>query len=249
MIGGTTMIKYHQNGIEPEYRADHQLTNNWNPDAEYDNEYVTVYFRINAVAYQYPFNNFNEHEKNAFYNDVKLALAPLGWTMENNSEEWNCDYIVKGKQKLYLHPQDFSGEVLKNNVREIAEAIQKHTTFSLRWVDLYETVYDISDGEYEEYLINKNDQIREILFEICKTNRTSQFYYIFDVCCSAADKVKLNRVGLNDGKNYGSGQTIEHILSVAKEMARAGYLVLARNDEYVRSINKTEQKKMKLKIA
>lgn len=39
-------IKYHQNGVGREYGADHTLTNNWNPDADYGNEYVSVYFRI-----------------------------------------------------------------------------------------------------------------------------------------------------------------------------------------------------------
>lgn len=240
------MIKYHQNGIEPEYGEDHQLTNNWDKTKDYQNEYVNVHFRIDAIAYQFPFNSFNEEEKSAFYNEVKIALEPLGWKMGDASEVWSCNYAVKGKQKLYLHPQDFSGEVLKNEVREIADAIEKHTTFSLRWVDLYETVYDISDDEYEEYLRSKKNTIQGILLQVCKTNRVSQFYDVFDICRSVASKVRLTRVGLNNGRNCGSSQTIEHIRNVINEMAGAGYLVLARNGECVRSINKTEQKKFKL---
>lgn len=47
-------IKYHQNGIKNEYRVDHQLTNNWNPDEDYGNEYVNVYFRMETKGYGYP---------------------------------------------------------------------------------------------------------------------------------------------------------------------------------------------------
>ena len=63
--------------------------------------------------------------------------------------------------------------------------------------------------------------------------------------------VRLNRLGLNDGKNYGSGQTIEYILSVADEMIAEGYLKYFERDgvKYIRSLNKTEQKQSKLKIA
>lgn len=39
-------IKYHQNGVGYEYGADHTLTDNWNPDADYGNEYVSVYFAL-----------------------------------------------------------------------------------------------------------------------------------------------------------------------------------------------------------
>lgn len=66
-----------------------------------------------------------------------------------------------------------------------------------------------------------------------------------------ANTIRLNRLGLNDGKNYGSGQTIEYILKVADEMIIEGYLKpLERNGiKYIRSLNKTEQKQSKLSIA
>ena len=46
-------IKYHQNGVGREYGADHTLTNNWNPDADYGNEYVNIHFRIDTPSYDY----------------------------------------------------------------------------------------------------------------------------------------------------------------------------------------------------
>ncbi|WP_303872024.1 hypothetical protein [Acetobacterium wieringae] len=244
-------IKYHQNGIGNEYGADHALTNNWNPEVDYGNEYVNIYFRIEAPGYSYPSFSFTEEGEKAFYIETKNALQPLGWESEIDAEDWHCGYIKKGKQHLYLHPQNFSGEILKNEVKQIAEALQKHDTFYLRWVDLYETVYDISDTEYEEYLVNKDEEIRKILFEQCQTKRTNKYFYVFDVCRNLAEKIRLRRVGLNDGRNSGSGQTIEHIKEIIDKMIIEGLLVSVEinGNKCVRSLNKTEQKKLKLMIA
>lgn len=242
-------IKYHQNGLGNEYSLDHTLTNNWNPEADYGNEYCNVYFRIEASGYQYPSFSFTEEDRKAFYAEVRNALEPLGWHTEKNSEEWGCTYIINGKSTLYLHPQNFSGEVLKNNIKEIAEALQKHPMFYLRWVDLYDTVYDISDSEYEEYLNEKSEEIRKDLFTNYGTTRKTKLYYVFDVCRGLSEKYRLRRIGLNDGRNYGSGQTIEHIGKIIDEMIAEGLLIGAEDNgnKLVRSLNKTEQKKNKNK--
>lgn len=245
------MIKYHQNGLGNEYGEDHTLTNNWDTEADYGNEYSNVYFRIEAAGYQYPLFSFTEEDRNAFYTEVRNALEPLGWHLEKDTDEWNCTYIVNGKSRLYLHPQDFSGEVLKNDIKTIAEALEKHNTFYLRWVDLYDTVYDISDEAYEEYLNGKDKEIRQTLFDNFGTTRTNKFYHTFDVCRSIADKIRLRRIGLNDSRNYGTGQTIEHIGKIIDEMIAEGLLIGAENNgnKLVRSLNKTEQKKVKVNAA
>lgn len=243
------MIKYHQNGIGNEYGEDHMLSNNWNPEIDYGNEYVNVHFRIEAKNYQYPYNNFSEEVRKLFYTEVYNTLEPLGWVIEREGHNGSCMQIRKGKAHLYLHPQDFSGEVLKNDIKQITEALEKHNEFYLRWVDLYDTVYDITDSEYEEYLNTKNEEIHRMLFEKCKTTRISKYYHMFDVCRSLAGSIRLKRIGLNDGRNYGSGQTIEHIKKIAEQMIAEGYLVSAKNGELIRSINKTEQKRLKLQIA
>ena len=161
-----------------------------------------------------------------------------------NSERNKCAY-------LHAHPQQISGVILKNDVKKVAEAISSMKLSSIRWVDLYETVYVISDSEYEKYLDGKQEEIRKALFEKSATTRATKYYAAFDVARNIAGMVRLNRLGLNDGKNYGSGQTIEYILSVADEMIAEGYLKYFEEDgfKYIRSLNKTEQKKSKLQFA
>ena len=245
-------IKYHQNGIGNEYGEDHTLTNNWNPNLDYGNEYVNIHFRIDANYYQYPYNNYTQEQQQEFNNEARNIFKSLGWEVDKEGHGGYCMEISKGKQHLYLHPQDFSGEVLKNDIKQIAESLENNNTFKLRWVDLYNAVYDITDQEYEAYLTTKDNEIRKSLFEKCQTTRTNKYYYVYDVASSLAVKYRLARVGLDDGDHYGTGQTIEHIIKIINQMIEEDYLVSAmdnNNINLVRSINKTEQKKLKLNIA
>ena len=241
-------IKYHQYGIGNEYGEDHTLTNNWNPDIDYRNEYVRVYFRIDTPSYHYERGFSSTEDRDSWDTEASNLISSFG-IMEDSGYK-----VDNGKEKcayLYAHPQNISGVVLKNDVQKIAEAISNMKLSSIRWVDLYETVYVISDNEYQEYLDGRKDEIRKALFEKSATTRATKYYAAFDVARNIAGMVRLNRLGLNDGKNYGSGQTIEYILSVADEMIAEGYLKYFEEDgfKYIRSLNKTEQKKSKLQFA
>lgn len=235
-------IKYHEYGLGRDYGKDHMLTDNWNPDLDYGNEYVRVYFRIDTPSYHYEkgFNTTEDRDKwNTEASNLIKSFAILedsGWRVEHSKEK--CAY-------LYAHPQDISGVILKNDVQKVAEAISNMELSSIRWVDLYETVYVISDSDYEEYLNGKRTEIRKALFKKAMTTRTTKYYSAFDVARSIAGMVRLNRLGLNDG------QTIDYILKVLDEMIEEGYLKSFVEDEckYIRSLNKTEQKKLKLSIA
>lgn len=241
-------IKYHQYGIGNEYGDDHTLTNNWNPNMDYGNEYVHVYFNIDTPTYHYERGFSSTEDRDSWNTEASNIISSFG-IMEDSGYK-----VDNGKEKcayLYAHPQNISGVILKNDVQKIAEAVNNMKLSSIRWVDLYETVYVISDSEYNEYLDGRKDEIRKALFEKSATTRTTKYYTAFDVARNIAGIVRLNRLGHNDGKNYGSGQTIEYILKVADEMIAEGYLKYFERDgiKYIRSLNKTEQKQSKLKIA
>lgn len=239
-------IKYHQNGIGNEYGADGKLTDNWNPDGDYGNEYVRVYFRINTPSYHYNNGFDTEDNKHKWETEVSNLIKSFG-ILED------CDYAVehsKDKQPyLYAHPQDISGVVLKNDVRKIAETISNMKFSSIRWVDLYETIYVMSDSEYEKYLDGKASEICKALFEKSSTTRTTKYYNAFDVARYIAGLVRINRLGVNDGRHYGGGQTVDYVLKMADKMIEKGYLKCFTDGDikYIRSLNKTEQKKMKIK--
>ena len=243
MEGNSMSIKYHEYGKGYDYGADHTLTDNWNPDADYGNEYASVYFNIDTVSFDCmngSFNNTSDSEQ--WHEEVTAVIEQLGIVE-------SCGYKTTTAY-LHAHPQIISGVVLKNNIRKIAETIDNMKLSSIRWVDIRETVYNISDREYEDYLNGRRDEIRKELFTASTTTRTTKYYNAFDVARSLAGKFRLNRLGLNDGKNYGGGQTIDYILNVANEMIDEGLLKFFERDgeKYIRSLNKTEQKQMKVKF-
>lgn len=237
-------VKYHQYGTENEYGADHRLTNNWDPDLDYGNEYVNVYFRMETKGYDYPSFCFTEEDRKAFDSELLEVFSSLGWKCEENAHNGSCATWTKGKQHLYLHPQNFSGEVLKNEIKQIV-VLEKRNTFYLRWVDLYETVYDMTNEEYESALSQKDEEIKKAILEKCKTTRTSKFYYACDVIRGFSDRFGIKQIG----KEKCSGIAILHIRKIIEALIAEGYLVAARDNELIRTINKTEQKQRKLFVA
>lgn len=243
-------IKYHDNLNGIQYGTDHKLTNNWNPDGEYkDNEYCKVYFRIECPAYmqgKYPCNFDDDKDRTSFHDEVRAIMENLGWCFSN---DYDCK-PTKGKSHLYIHPQDISGEMIKKEVKQLAEAFEKNQTFYLRWVDIYDDVYDITDKEYNTYLETKKDEIINLVLKNSVTKRTNKYFYIYNVAKFVADKIRLIRIGDNDGRNYGVGYTAKYIIEVIDRLVKDGYLIKAEqnNNVYIRTINKTEQKQKKLYI-
>ena len=243
-------IKYHQNGIEPEYGPDHMLTNNWDPDKDYGNIYSIVYFRILAKEYMAPpCLGFEKAEKERFYREVQAVLEPLGWYMPEYDNMWECSYIFNTNDKnkrLYLHPQAFSGIIKKNDIKELAEALRQHENFSLEWVDLYETMYDISDAAYLEYMKSRRKDIEDYIFEGAKTHRRKYYHPVFNICSLAYNKIKIHRI--SDNGYSVPKQAFEYIKSVVNDMEKAGWLVSIKENDilYVRSINKSEQKSLRM---
>jgi hypothetical protein len=239
-------IKYHQNGIGNEYGADHTLTDNWNPDLDYGNEYVEVYFRIETPSFENMNGFFNSDEDRDKWNTEASNLIKSFGIMEDSG--WKVKHDKLQCAYLYTHPQDISGVVRKNDVKKIAEEIDRMELSSIRWVDLYRTVYVISDEEYEKYLDGKRNEIRKLIFERAATKRTNRYYIFLDIAVGVAKSAKLNRLGLSDGDNYSGGQTVDYVANTIKEMIDEGYLKHVEQDgyNYIRSLNKTEQRKLKL---
>lgn len=241
-------IKYHVWGKDPDEYAYNpntrlrELTDNWNPDADYGNEYVNVYFNIDTVGFDCMHGNFeNEQDHEQWRAEADKIIAEFGYINGTEYDTRNTE----NKAHLYPHPQQFSGIIPKNDVKRVAERIAQSDMFKIRWVDIRDTIYIISDDEYEEYLNGKEEQIQETLFKTCGTARTSMFYDIYDITHSLANKFRLRRLGLNDERNGGGGQTIEHIEKVIDKMIEGGLLVSKERygTRYIRSLNKTEQRK------
>ena len=244
-------IKYHDNTASHEIPPDGSLSDNWDSTANYGNEYVNAYFRINTPTYD-PHKRWNEEDIARFDAESTAVFDALGWIVSEPRSSGGCATVRKGKSHLYLHPQEFSGEVLKNEVAAIAEALTGAKTFSLRWVDLYETVYDMTDEAYIAYLDGQRERIRTEILKSSVTTRRSKFYRDYDVACHVAAIVRLRRIGEDDGRHGGAGKTANYIIGVIEQLIAEGYLATAtsRNgSRLIRTINKAEQKQKKLYVS
>ena len=131
----------------------------------------------------------------------------------------------------------------------MAEAIRKKDTFRLRWVELYETIYDMTDESYKEYLQSKKVEIKRALFKNCHTTRRNLYHQKFQVAMQLARRFRLHRIALIDIEDTWEEQTIKYIAQVMDEMVADGFLVLTKasyGQDLVRSINKTEQRERKI---
>ena len=227
-----------------------QKTKEWDQNGEYkDDEYIEVHFRMKSKGYEYPDFCFSAKDRELFECETAAVFEQLGWKCEERPYNGRCATWQNGKSHLYLHPNDFSGEVLKKEVKIVAEALQKGTVFFLQWVDVYDTVYDIPGETYKKYLQSREKEIRRLLFESCKTRRKTLFVRKSEVCQKIANRFRLKRMGEDDGRHFPeSGLTFGYIREVLDQMIEEKIVVEVETESeelLVRSINKEEQKKLR----
>lgn len=249
-------IIYHDNENPCQYDDHGHWADNWNPDAAFpENEYIRVYFRIKTPSYLHydhysgAFGFDTEEEHAAFYAEAAQIFSRLGWKSEKEKIHIAHNYIC-GKAHLFVHPQSVSGDILKNDVKRVAEALNAASGFSVYCVDVYETRYDMPDEAYMDYLRGKSDEIKTAVLAASKTKRRTLFYQVDDVARTIAHNVKLPRIGRNDGDHsMGYGFTSDFVEGIIRDLISAGYLVESeRVPGMIRTINKTEQRQRKLSV-
>lgn len=178
------MIKYHDNMNGEQYGADHALTNNWDSEKEYsENAFAKVYFRINCPSYDFSNGFSDEKSKSAFYSEIVGILEKYAIP-----EAVGLNY-VKGMECLYIHPQEISGVVQKNKIKMIAEDLSKCRTCSIRWVDIYDDVFDMTDQDFRAILSGRTEEIENDILEAFQTKRKN-LYVVYDpLGCSPIAKV------------------------------------------------------------
>ena len=231
------------------YGADGQLLDNWDPDHDYGTEYARVYFRINCPLYmrgKISLSFDSEADHLTFDRDVEEVFTKLGWTVDHLPNNGVCMEVSKEGQSLYLHPQSFSGVVKKNEIKHIAEELRFNKTFKLEWVDVYDTVYDITDDEYKRMLLRKKEAARDMILNLAKTKRRNEFVSLYHVAEKVGNKVNVLRIGAKAG--YLDKMTRDFVLGLVKELIEEG-LIIPDGTNAIRSANKTELRKLKKTVA
>lgn len=231
-------IKYSDISNGYKYGADGKQLSNWDPERNYGNEYVEVYFNIEAPFYRYPFNDYTQEDIERFRKEVETVLGEFGF---HESEVPYTVGLVSGKERLHIHPQQISGEVLKNHVKQIAERFCCCETFSLRWVNLNKTYYDMLDEEYENLLGKKDIQIRNVILEKAVTKRKNLFVSLEKMLEVIYKPFVVYRVGARNN-DYRKDETYvkKHIEELVQQMIKENLLDSFSDERgvFIRTIKK-----------
>ncbi|MCL1842412.1 MAG: hypothetical protein FWF79_01220, partial [Defluviitaleaceae bacterium] len=89
-----------------------------NINADMPGKYSDTYFRIDKNGYDSSGReDWSESTRTAYENEVSEILTANGWDLQESNRSGAAVTATKGKNFLYLHPQNFSG-VCENSERE-----------------------------------------------------------------------------------------------------------------------------------
>ena len=104
-------IKYHDNTVYPQYGEDHRLLDNWDPDADYGNEFANVHFRIETPTYCFPAFTFTPEQREAFYKETGRIFTALGWEVKENPHSGSAMSAASRKPCLKLRYSPCAGSM------------------------------------------------------------------------------------------------------------------------------------------
>lgn len=218
-------MKYHDCTIRGwQYGEGGALLDNWNPDRDFsENSYIKVHFNIDCPTFDYHGFFENPADREAFRQEVENTLARFG-IMES------CDYESEraGKiEHLYIHPQEISGTVKMKNVKPIAEALNDCKTFSVRWVDIHEEVFGISEEEFISRLNAQKQAIKVDLLQAYTTKRSN--LYIVPAGFSGPENSleKKYHIFRRNCQGYQDGACYQYMVDMREELIAEGLIVPA----------------------
>lgn len=214
--------------------------------------YKKVYFRINTPSYyknKYGVGFENQQEGELFFNSVKALFLGDGWEIKKEKYSGNCPTVTKDNQELYIHPQNFSGVVLVESIKQIEQLINNQELFKFESTDIYEDILDITDEQYINMLKGQQEEIEKDILEAYKTKR-SNLYIVsaWSPLQAVLDKYKVKRITHYSGVLTSNDIDYKYIQDVFNSLVEQNKIVTAncKNGKGYRTINKTEQKKLKI---
>lgn len=217
-------------------------------------KYKRVYFRINTPSYykrKYGIGFENQEAKDYFNSHATELFLSDGWEVKEKRTSGGCSEVIKDKQELYLHPQSFSGVVSEENIKYIEQLLSDSSLFKFEKTDIFKEVFDLSDDEYISLLKSKQVEIEREILENYKTKRRN--LYITDIWTplqKVLDNYRIERLDHYVGVYSSSDIDYQFILEIFEDLVKAKKIVTAncKSSPGYRTINKTEQKELKIVI-
>lgn len=182
--------------------------------------YRNVHFRLDS-GYEWG-RGLDKELSEKFHDEINTLFKEAGWEIKEPEFSSACPEAFKGKNRLYLHPMDASGEVQEDMIPEVEKILSKGTTFKFRNTDVYETLLDMSDDEYQQYLESKRSYIEADILALFKTKRKNLFVTNTSaVIQKVKEKYRIQRIQEHIGR---SSDNLEwrYVDKVFRDMVKQG---------------------------
>ena len=205
--------------------------------------YRKVYFRIDS---KYTYNNGWPNDGKAaveFQGETRKLFQDAGWTLQPGNDSGISDTVIKGQEELYLHPMNFSGVVMEENIPAIMELLTRAVSFKCRGIDCYEEYLDLSDEDYWALLESQKKDNSTALLERYKTKRRN-IYVTGEVLPSIVRKFSICRICDKEGKRNIASPYISQLF---KEMIADGHLITVKTKQGIGVRTATEKERLERK--
>lgn len=198
------------------------------------NVYVKTYFRI-EVGYKWG-EGHSEDQSDTFNNELERIFAELGFDIQVPKSRWTSYTVTRGKERLYCHPMNLSGEVFESSIAEIEEALKGSDVIKYRFTDTYDKIYEYTREDVLELLENNyRDKTIEMILNTCRTTRKNKY--------KAFNYDSFNEPIKTIDKEVGENTYIDFFKGIVNELVDQGLLLKMNNEsDYYRTLNKTEMK-------
>lgn len=195
--------------------------------------YYSVYFRIHTPSY-YPKNRYgvgfeNYEDGQKFHDEAEHIFLSDGWTVEREASGGHAGEMTRGNERLYLHPQSFSGVVLGENIPLVEGLLTGCENFRFEKTDIYEEIFDMMDDQYLLMLEGKREQVEADILSAFKTKRCNLYVVnTYSAIQNIEGKYRIKRLQ-NMSYSY-SGDSIEtkFINEVFESLVLAGKIVTCK---------------------
>ena len=170
-------------------------------------KYINTYFHIDA-GYVWG-EGMDEKACRRFYDEIILLFVRSGWTVVPH-EIGNTVDVVKGKSRLYVHPQELSGPCEESLIEKVKDILRQGKTFTLTRTDRYETLLDLDHDGLMDLYRKSNDKVDPLIIDKFLPYRPKSQRHVTMTLMKIGDIIKVNT--LTDRLGRMSGDTTDRYL-------------------------------------
>lgn len=161
-------------------------------------KYFETYFRIDT-GYQWG-KGLSREKTDAFYDEIMLAFLHRKWTIQPVGA--HCDHIcyaVKGKTKLYIHPQELTGPCEERLIPEVEDILSGCASLRHYKTDTYEILLDLEGESLREEYHKQDTKADAALLAAFMPKGKEKWHFIRQTVFELSERFKIRTIQNNMG--------------------------------------------------